>query len=111
LDAAALGGGDGASAIETLRGVAGRIAERPGAVALLAARAPDATRILFARGAASDGSAASRFDAGAALRRVTEAAGGRGGGRADRAEGQLPPSVDAATLLAAERARLESPAA
>ena len=81
-------------AIETLRALASRITATPEMVALLASRTSEGLLVALARG---EGSA---FDCGAWLKRVAAAHGGRGGGRADRAEGRLPASVDWLTLAA-----------
>lgn len=79
--------------IESLRAIAGRIAETTDAVAILASPTPSGTRILVQSGAQAN------TDAGATLKRIAQAAGGRGGGRPDRAEGQLPAGVDLVELL------------
>ncbi len=80
--------------IEGLRAIAARIIEAPDAVALLAAPSAAGTRLVIQRGAGAG------VDAGALLQRIARAGGGRGGGRADRAEGQLPPGADLPALLA-----------
>jgi alanyl-tRNA synthetase len=77
---------------EFLRIAGSRITAHADAVAFLAARAPDGTAILVARGAGST------FDCGAFVKRATAACGGRGGGRADRAEGRIPRETDWADL-------------
>jgi len=81
------------ASVELLRQVAKRITAEPELVALLAARGPEGTQVLVARGASSP------FDCGAFLRRLAQAAGGRGGGKPDRAEGRLPPGVDWPALV------------
>lgn len=81
--------------VESLRAIGSRIAESPDAVAILASPAAEGTRVLVQRGAQAG------VDAGATLRRIAQAAGGKGGGRPDRAEGQLPAGVDVAAVLAA----------
>jgi alanyl-tRNA synthetase len=82
---------------EQLRAVAARLTSRPDAVVLLAGRTPEGMPVLIARGAAST------FGCGAFLKKAAEAAGGRGGGRPEHAEGRLPPGTDwpaiAASLL------------
>jgi alanyl-tRNA synthetase len=79
-----------------LRQVAKRITAEPELVAMLAARGPEGTQVLIGRGAAST------FDCGAFLKRVAQAAGGRGGGKPDRAEGRLPPGIDWPALISAQ---------
>jgi alanyl-tRNA synthetase len=73
---------------ELLRAVAKRVAEEPRAVALLAGRDEEGAPVVVARGSAS------AFDCGSFLRRAAAAAGGRGGGRPERAEGRIPANVD-----------------
>jgi alanyl-tRNA synthetase len=83
--------------VEYARALAAAIAAEPTAVALVAAAGPDAIRLVVQRGAA-----ATDFDAGAALRRIAAGCGGRGGGRPDRAEGQVPAAADVGAAFAAE---------
>jgi alanyl-tRNA synthetase len=78
---------------ELLRAVAARLTERPEAVALLAVREGDGLAVLAARGSASS------FDCGALVKRVAAAAGGKGGGRPERAEGKLPLGADWPALV------------
>jgi alanyl-tRNA synthetase len=80
--------------IEILRRVAGRVTVTPAAVAFLASRADSGLAVLISRGSAS------RFDCGAFLKRVAAAAGGRGGGRPEHAEGRLPADADWPALVA-----------
>src|SRR5262249_11135960 len=80
---------------DLLRALGTRITAEPGAVAFLAGRGPDGLSVLVARGAAST------FDCGAFLKRAAAQAGGRGGGRPERAEGRLPAEADWAGLVAA----------
>ena len=54
---------------------------------------PVATTLLYHR-------AGSAFDAGAKLKALTALAGGKGGGRPERAEGRLPAGADLPALLA-----------
>ena len=83
------------AAPETLRAVASRLlAQRPGAVVLLAGRTGEGLAVLIARGTDST------FGCGALLKRAAEAAGGRGGGRPEHAEGRLPPQTDWPALVA-----------
>jgi alanyl-tRNA synthetase len=80
---------------ELLRTLAGRItAAAPEAVAFLAGKTADGLAVIVARGAAS------KFDAGAFLKKATAQTGGRGGGRPERAEGRLPATADWAALVA-----------
>jgi alanyl-tRNA synthetase len=85
--------------VEILRRIAGRVTVTPAAVAFLASRIDGGLAVMISRGAAS------RFDCGAFLKRVAAAAGGRGGGRPEHAEGRLPADADwpalVATVLAA----------
>jgi alanyl-tRNA synthetase len=80
---------------DLLRAVATRVTEAKEAVAFLAGRGPEGLGVLVARGSAS------AFDCGAFLKRAAAQAGGRGGGRPERAEGRLPPGADWAALVAA----------
>jgi alanyl-tRNA synthetase len=68
---------------EVLRGVAATVT-RQGFSALLAAPSAEGCSVVLAR---AEGD---RFDCAAFLKRVTAQAGGRGGGRPERAEGRLP---------------------
>lgn len=81
--------------VAIVREVAHRLTSEPGAVALLAAQGPDQTSVVLQRGEAAD------FDCGAFMRRLASAHDGRGGGRADRAEGRLPPGVHWQTIVRA----------
>ncbi len=74
--------------VETLRALGSQVTAAPGVVAMLASRSGEGMQVLVARG---EGSA---FDCGAWLKRAAAEHGGRGGGRADRAEGRLPATVD-----------------
>jgi len=69
---------------EILRAVASRITASGDRVAILAATTDDGLRVLVSR------SAESKFDCGAFLKKLTASGGGRGGGRAEHAEGKLP---------------------
>lgn len=90
-----VGSFDGAS-VEFLRAVAGRVAEtRPASASLLAAPGPEGVAVLCARGAES------KLDCGALLKKAAAHAGGRGGGKPERAEGRLPPGTDWLAVLAA----------
>jgi len=80
--------------VEILRRIAGRVAATPAAVAFLASRSDSGLAVMISRGPAS------RFDCGAFLKRVAAAAGGRGGGRPEHAEGRLPADADWPALVA-----------
>lgn len=73
---------------EMLRAIAAKVATRDGMVALLATRTADGLAVACVR------SASSAFDCGAFLKRAAAAAGGRGGGRPESAEGRLPAEAD-----------------
>ena len=79
--------------IEMLRALARRLAARSGSLAFLAARGEAGLDVVVSRGEGSD------FDCGAFVKRVAAACGGRGGGRANHAEGRLPGSADWAALV------------
>ncbi|RJS18001.1 alanyl-tRNA editing protein [Corallococcus sp. H22C18031201] len=79
---------------EELRAVAARLLSHPKAVVLLAGRTPEGMPVLVARGPQST------FACGAFLKRAAEAAGGRGGGRPEHAEGRLPLTTDWPALVA-----------
>jgi alanyl-tRNA synthetase len=80
---------------DLLRALATRITAAPEAVAFLAGRGPEGLAVLVARGSASS------FDCGAFLKQAAAQAGGRGGGRPERAEGRLPAGADWPALVAA----------
>ncbi|MEZ4393639.1 MAG: alanyl-tRNA editing protein [Polyangiales bacterium] len=69
--------------VEALRALAAAITAHPGAVAMLASRGEAGLQVVLARGEGAE------LDCGAWLKRAAQAHGGRGGGRADRAEGRL----------------------
>ena len=73
---------------ELLRSIGARLIAEPGALVVLGGRSADGISVLVARGAAS------AFDCGAFLKRLAAAAGGRGGGRKEHAEGKVPTGVD-----------------
>jgi alanyl-tRNA synthetase len=83
---------------ELVRALATALGATEGALAFLAARAPDGVSAVVARGPGV------AFDCGAWLRRACQAAGGRGGGRPERAEGRLPASADWDALVGPELA-------
>ncbi|WP_224366623.1 alanyl-tRNA editing protein [Hyalangium versicolor] len=78
---------------ESLRAIAARLTSKPEAVVLLAGRTPEGLAVLIARGSGSS------FGCGAFLKRLAEAAGGRGGGRPEHAEGRLPAATDFPALV------------
>jgi alanyl-tRNA synthetase len=75
--------------VGTLRLLAGELATDPRVVALAAAVDPTSAELVLVvqRGAGAT------FDCGRFMQRETRARGGRGGGRADRAEGRFPPGT------------------
>lgn len=77
---------------DALRTVAGRVTRAPQRVALLAAPTDDGLHVVVARGAES------AFDCGAFLKAAREKVGGKGGGKAERAEGRLPAGTDLLAL-------------
>jgi alanyl-tRNA synthetase len=81
--------------VELLRAVAARITAHPEGVALLAGKTGEGLLAIVARGSNST------FDCGAFLRHVAAAAGGRGGGRPERAEGRLPTGASWEALVSA----------
>ncbi len=88
-------------AVELLRSIATRLTSHTNAVVVvLGGRVAEGMNVLVAR------SATSTFDCGAFLKRLATAAGGRGGGRKEHAEGKLPRDMDlesvARTVLAGE---------
>lgn len=95
VDRAVVGVVDEAS-LDLVRAVAARITAQGDRVAMIAGAADGGTIVLIARGPDS------RFDCGRFLKQVAAAAGGRGGGRPERAEGRLPLNIDWPTLVATE---------
>ena len=74
-----------------LRSLAGKLASaRPDVVALCSSPDPEAGGLLVVaqRGASAD------FDCGAWMKKLAESTGGRGGGKAERAEGRIPKAAD-----------------
>jgi alanyl-tRNA synthetase len=82
------------ASLDFVRAVAARITAHPDLVALLAGRTAQATIVLAARGNACT------LDCGAFVKRAAAIAQGRGGGRPERAEGQLPAAIDWASVAA-----------
>jgi alanyl-tRNA synthetase len=87
--------------VELLRATARRVAERRGRAAALACPAEGGTAFVVTRAPGSP------VDCGALARALAAAAGGRGGGRTDHAEGRLPGGADFAALVAAALPRGE----
>jgi alanyl-tRNA synthetase len=71
-----------------VRAMAAKIAAREGMTALLATRTAEGLAVACVRGAGST------VDCGAFLKRAAAAAGGRGGGRPEAAEGRVPAEAD-----------------
>jgi len=88
--------------IEYMRALGSALAAPAEVAAILAASSKEGVQVLAVRGAA-----AVRFDAGAAIRRIASACGGRGGGRPERAEGRLPAGAGLKAAVAEEWKRLE----
>jgi len=84
---------------ELLRAVATRLCAVPDAVVALAVAEVDGLAVLVARGGAAT------TDCGAVLRRLAMRTGGKGGGRADRAEGKVPLDVDFVAIASEELGR------
>jgi alanyl-tRNA synthetase len=74
-----------------LRTLASALARRPDVIAFVATRDEGSGELQVA---IERGAAAQAFDAGKWLKALTARHGGRGGGRADRAEGRLPAALD-----------------
>lgn len=82
--------------LPTLRALAGALARRGDVIAFVSAREPGGDQLLVVeRGGATT------FDCGAWFKKAAAGVGGRGGGRADRAEGRLSGSVDVSALVSA----------
>jgi alanyl-tRNA synthetase len=79
--------------LATLRALAGALARRPDVIAFVASRDESGDQLLVVERGAS-----TSFDAGAWFKKNVVPAGGRGGGRPERADGRLPGSVDLAEL-------------
>jgi alanyl-tRNA synthetase len=82
------------ASLDLVRAVAARITAHGDRVAMVAGAADGGTIVLVARGTDST------FDCGTFLKRVAASAGGRGGGRPERAEGRLPLAIDWPALVA-----------
>jgi alanyl-tRNA synthetase len=86
---------------ESIRRLAAALAAHAGTIALLGSREEGGARLVFARSADASG------DMGALMREACQALGGRGGGRADMAQGGGPAAekLQDAIEAAARRAR------
>jgi alanyl-tRNA synthetase len=82
------------ASVELLRSIAKRITAHPELVSFLAGRVDGGIAAMVSRGSAAT------FDCGAFLKRAAAAAGGRGGGRPEHAEGRLPEGTDFPALVA-----------
>jgi alanyl-tRNA synthetase len=74
--------------VAMLRSIAGRVSARPDVVAICGALDPESGEVVVVVQRGS-GEGAGRFDCGAWLKSAAAKAGGRGGGRPERAEGRL----------------------
>lgn len=79
--------------IELAQKVAAELTKEGARLALVAVKTDEGAHLVVARGPAST------ENAGAIVKAITAAAGGKGGGRPERAEGRLPLGVDVAALL------------
>lgn len=90
------------ASLDLVRAVAARITAHGDRVAMVAGAADGGTIVLVARGPES------KFDCGAFLKRLASSAGGRGGGRPERAEGRLPLGVDWTAIVAGTLAQMSA---
>lgn len=90
------------ASLDLVRAVAARITAQGDRVAMIAGAADGGTIVLVARGPES------KFDCGAFLKRLAASAGGRGGGRPERAEGRLPLGIDWPALVAGTLAQMSA---
>jgi alanyl-tRNA synthetase len=82
--------------VELAQKIATELTKEGDRLAIVAMRTDEGTHVVVARGpTATD-------DAGALVKRITAAAGGKGGGRPERAEGRLPAGADLETVLRAQ---------
>ncbi|MFO0686335.1 MAG: alanyl-tRNA editing protein [Sandaracinus sp.] len=79
--------------VELAQKVAAELTKEGARLALVAVKTDEGAHLVVARGPAST------ENAGAIVKAITAAAGGKGGGRPERAEGRLPAGADVATLL------------
>jgi alanyl-tRNA synthetase len=78
---------------EPMRAVAGAVTAKTGGAVVLAGPVADGLAVMVSRGGEST------LDCGKTLKAIAAAAGGRGGGRAEHAEGRLPSGVDFAAVV------------
>lgn len=83
--------------VELARVVASELTQSGALVAIVAVRLDEGQHVLITRGPGAS------VDCAAWLRALTRVAGGRGGGRAERAEGRLPLEADIAASVALTR--------
>lgn len=81
--------------VELAQKVATELTKEGDVLALVAMRGAEGTHLVVARGPTSS------ENAGAIVKAITTAVGGKGGGRPERAEGRLPPGVDPADAVRA----------
>ncbi len=74
--------------VELAQRVASELTKEGGRLAIVAMKTDEGTHLVVARGPAST------ENAGAIVKAITAAAGGKGGGRPERAEGRIPPGAD-----------------
>ncbi len=79
--------------VELLRAVSARLAGHHEVDALLACPSADGLHVLLMRAPSST------LDCGALLKKIASAAGGKGGGRPERAEGRVPAGADFVALV------------
>ena len=83
------------ASVELLRAVAKQVTAHPGTVCLLAGVVEGGVAAMVSRAPGSS------FDCGAFFKRAAAAAGGRGGGRPEHAEGRLPVGADWTAIVTA----------
>jgi alanyl-tRNA synthetase len=79
--------------LELARQVASTLVRRAGATAIVRAPIESGAHLIVSRGPGAS------LDCGALVRKLTSAAGGKGGGRPEHAEGKLPRDFDVLTAL------------
>ncbi|NUO49188.1 MAG: hypothetical protein HOV80_10070 [Polyangiaceae bacterium] len=82
--------------VEQLRSIAGAVVTRLRGAVVLASAGEDGKHVLVSRHAEH------ALDCGKTLKAIAAAAGGRGGGRPEHAEGKLPTAADVVGLALAE---------
>ena len=78
--------------VELAKAVVAHLVREGSLTAVVAARIDEGLHVIVARGPSAI------RDCGALLKKLAESAGGRGGGRAERAEGRLPAGTDLVTV-------------